>query len=89
MIDTKCRPRLDGDDAVMTVMTVLVGGGGDDVDYDLDDARRDDDDDGDDFPLWEGISPAESARQRPLFSLSSSPPRGGSGKILQTSPEQF
>ena len=40
---------------------------GDDVDDDLDDAR-DDDDDGDDPPFREVISPAESARQRWLFS---------------------
>src|SRR3954465_2879390 len=41
---------------------------GDDVDDDLDDARDDDDDDGDDLPFREGISPAESARRRWLFS---------------------
>ena len=41
---------------------------GDDVDDDLDDARNDDDDDGNDLPLWEVISPAESARRRWLFS---------------------
>ena len=40
----------------------------DDVDYDLDDARDDDNDDGDDLPLWEVISSAESARRRWLFS---------------------
>ena len=34
----------------------------DDDDDDLDDARCDDDDGGDDFPLGEGISPAESPR---------------------------
>ena len=68
MIDTKFRPRLDGDEVVMTVMMVLADG-----DDDPDDARRDDDDDGNDFPLREGISPAESARQRPLFSLSFAP----------------
>ena len=49
----------------------LDGGGdgaddGDDVDDDLDDAR--DDNDGDDLPFREVISPAESARQRWLFS---------------------
>ena len=62
MIDTKYRPRLDGDEAVMTVMMVLVGG--DDVDDDPDDARRDDDDDGDDLPLRRRISPAESVGER-------------------------
>ena len=87
MIDTKYRPRLDGDEAVMAVMEVLVGG--DDVDDDPDDARRDDDDDGDDLPLRRRISPAESARQRPLFSLSSSPSRGGGGKILRNPPTKF
>ena len=41
MIDTKYRPRLDGDEAVMTVMTVLVGGDDvDDVDDGDDGARR-------------------------------------------------
>ena len=79
MIDTKYRPRLDGDEAVMTVLV-----GGDDVDDDPDDARRDDDNDSDDLPLQRRISPAESGLQRPLFSLSSSPPRGGGGKILRS-----
>ena len=38
-------------------------GADDDDDDDLDDARCNVDDDGDDFPLREGISPAESPRQ--------------------------
>src|SRR3954465_7085941 len=41
---------------------------GDDVDDDIDDARDDDDDNGNDLPFREVISPAESARQRWLFS---------------------
>ena len=42
----------------------------DDDDDDPDDARRDDGDGGDDFPLREGISPAESPRQEGVFSRS-------------------
>ena len=38
-------------------------------DDDPDDARHDDGDGGDDFPLREGISPAESPRQEGVFSL--------------------
>src|ERR1041385_4550358 len=53
-----CEMRWDGDGADV----------GDDVDDDLNDARDDDDDDGDDLPFREVISPAESARQRWLFS---------------------
>ena len=41
---------------------------GDDVDDDLNDARDDDDDDDDDLPFREVISPAESPRQRWVFS---------------------
>ena len=57
--------------------------GEDDVDDDLDDARCDDDDGGDDFPLWEGISPAESPRQEGLSLFVSFPSRRGGGKILR------
>ena len=52
----------DGDDGA---------GGGYDVDDDPDDARRDGDDDGSDFPLREGISPADSCLPEIFFSLSS------------------
>ena len=41
----------------------------DDDDDDLDDARCDDGDGGDDFPLREGIFPAESPRQGGVPSL--------------------
>ena len=41
----------------------------DDDDDDLDDARCNDGDGGGDFPLREGISPAESPRQEGVFSL--------------------
>ena len=41
----------------------------DDGDDDLDDARCDDSDGGDDFPLREGISPAESPLQEGVSSL--------------------
>ena len=40
---------------------------GDDVDDDLDDARDGDDDDGDDLPLRERFSPAESGCRRGLL----------------------
>ena len=43
--------------------------GGGDFDDDPDDARSDDGDGGDNSPLWEGISPAESPRQEGVFSL--------------------
>ena len=39
------------------------------ADDDPDDARHDDGDGGDDFPLQEGISPAESPRKEGVFSL--------------------
>src|SRR4051812_9346696 len=56
-----CEMRWDGDGDGADVR--------DDVDDDLDDARDDDDDDdGDDLPFQEVISPAESARQRWIFS---------------------
>src|SRR3954471_19184129 len=56
-----CEIRWDGDGDGADV--------GDDVDDNLDDARDDgDDDDGDDLPFREVISPAESSRQRWLFS---------------------
>ena len=45
-------------------------GGGDDVGDDPDDARCDGDDDGDDFPLQEGISPADFSLPETFFSLS-------------------
>ena len=45
------------------------GADDDDDDDDPDDARHDDGDGGDDFPLREGISPAESPRQEVVFSL--------------------
>ena len=44
--------------------------GGDDVDDDPDDARRDGADDGSDFPLREGISPADISMPELFFSLS-------------------
>ena len=44
--------------------------GGDGVDDDPDGARRDDGDDGNDFPLREGISPADFCLPESLFSLS-------------------
>ena len=49
-----------------------MDGEGDGADDDDDDDHPDDaryDDGGDDFPLWEGISPAESPRQEGVFSL--------------------
>ena len=54
------------------------------ADDDPDDARHDDGDGGDDFPLREGISPAESPHQEGVFfSLSFSSRRGG-GKLLRS-----
>ena len=46
--------------------------GGDDIDDDPDDARRDDDDDSGDFPLREGISPANFSLSESFFFLSGS-----------------
>ena len=46
-----------------------AGADDDDDDDDPDDARHDDGDGGVDFPLREGISPAESPRQEGVFSL--------------------
>ena len=56
----------------------------DDDDDDPDNARHDDGDGGDDFPLREGITPAEPPRQEGvLFSLSFPSQRGG-GKLLRS-----
>ena len=51
---------VDGDDGDGVV---------DDGDDDPDEVRRDDDDDGDDFPLREGIPPADSCLPESFFSL--------------------
>ena len=53
----------------------------DDVHDDPDEARGDDDDDGDDFPLREGISPADFSLLESFFSLCCFRPRGG-GRIF-------
>ena len=58
--------------------------GGDDVDDDPDDARCDDGDGGGDFPLWEGISPAESPLQVGVFFSRVFPSRRGGEKILRS-----
>ena len=66
----------DGDDGA---------GGGDDVDDDPDDARGD----GDDFPLREGISPADFSLPEPFFSLSGFRLAEAAKKLLDSAPDVF
>ena len=64
-------------------------GGGDDVDDDPDEARRDGGDDGDNFPLPEGICPANFfLPESSLFSISVSP-RDGGRKIKRSAFSKF
>ena len=64
-------------------------GGEDDVDDDPGEARGNDDDDGDDFPLWEGISPADFSLPELFFSLSSFLLVEAAEKFLVDAPQCF
>ena len=64
-------------------------GGGDDVDDDPDDAWRDCNDDGGDFPLWDGISPADFSLPEFFFSLSGFRLAEVAEKLLVAAPRSF
>ena len=62
----------------------VVGGG--DVDDDPDGTQRDDDDDGDDFPLREGISPADLCLAESFLLSVWFPPWDGGGNLFWSAP---
>ena len=63
--------------------------GEDDVDNDPDEARGDDYDDGDDFPLREGISPADFSLPELFFSPSGFHLVEAVEKLLLAAPRHF
>ena len=65
------------------------GAADDDDDDDPNDARHDDGDGGDDFPLREGISPAESPCQEGIFFSLPFPSQRGGEEILRIASLMF